>query len=238
LTNPFNDRSITVDYRSQFDELRVDDRSRLPERRPSTDIGEKTAENLAKAAISALAANGVIAQDQYAIDDMATGHHQREEYAGDGKPTVTYTVEYRFRMLRKLNGIDVANSAVVIGITPDGQLSSVRLGGVQFETQGSGTSVTPAGIGSIFERAVSAEAIAERFNREVGGVGNAKHIVWSKKMYVMPSDVTEATLEPMMVYRFALMATSSRGSTIVGKAQTLGYSLADANIAPADYSTR
>ena len=107
VVTPFDDPNITVEYQSTFDDLRVDDRTRLPDTRPAADIGEKAARDLAKKTILALADKGAVQRDHFDVNAITTGRHQREEYAVDGKPTTTYTVEYRFQLLRKLNGSDL-----------------------------------------------------------------------------------------------------------------------------------
>ena len=236
VVTPFDDANINVSYRSQFDDLRIYDVTRLPEARPTTDIGEKAAGQVAKNVVKTLAANGTVRAEHYDTNEMATGHHQREDYAGDGQPTVTYTVEYRFRLLRKLNGIEAANNGIVVGITPDGQLSSLRLGGVQFDTEGTGgDSEAPTSTGSVVQRKVSTDAVAERFTKEAGTLGSGKYVLWSKKMYVMPTDEAEAILEPKLVYRFTSIVASN-GANIPSPAKVLAYSLTDPAAAPVAFT--
>jgi len=136
-------------------------------------------------------------------------------------------VEYRFRLLRKLNGIDVAQAGIVLGIAPTGRRSSLQIGGVEVESKvipvEDGEAEQPGPSGRILPRQVG--DAAQRFKTDVE-MGKSLHINWARKMYVMPTDADEAVIEPMMVYRYA-EKTAVDGQEVVAPAEIVGLSLTD-----------
>ncbi len=228
-TAPFSDPNLVVQYRSQTDDLSIEDSSCLRDGRPASDIGEDAARTLAQKAIADMASKAIITPGNYDTTDLAPAHLRRTEYAGDGKDPIDYVVEYRFRTLRRLNGIEVANNGVVVGITPKAELSSIRVGGVQFDTVASGGTERPTASGAMVARTVSHEYAKARFAYEAGRAGANKQMHWSKIMYVMPEGQQEAVIEPMLITRFSNVGSGNGGKTIPGRGQVIGISLTNAS---------
>jgi hypothetical protein len=125
-----------------------------------------------------------------------------------------------------LNGIDVANNWIVIGVSPEARLSTVRVAGVQIESSGAESLETPSAGGDIATQTVSTDDAAKRFKQGMEMSGKAHHIHWSKKMYYMPAGAREAIVEPRLVVRFNEELQTSEG-TIAGRARIAGVPLAD-----------
>jgi hypothetical protein len=230
----FDDPSIEVTYKSQVDVLLVEDRSRIDRDYQANDIGEAAARGLVRGVFKSLVSKGTLRAEDYDLADLGTSHHMRDIYTGPTTPSVKSVVQYRFRIHRKLNGIEVANNGVIVGITPQGELSSLRVGGVQFNSSGAAASEAPAGTGGILVRRVATDTISKRFDREAGVPGMQKHIAWAKKMYVMPSNQRTALLAPMLVYRFASLVVVDDGGRTIPTPGMLAYSLMDESANPAD----
>jgi hypothetical protein len=227
-STPFDDPTLEVTYREPADDLTVTDKSLLPSTQPAQDIGENAARVIAAQSVAALYRAGLASPGQYSTLDFGTGHHRRGEGSG-ANPANIYVVEYRFRALRKLNGIDVANNGLVIGVSPSGQLSSIRIGGAQVDSIADGTGEKPTAAGRVFARAVDDASIDARFAADI--VPNGKKAVLSRSiMYVVPRKVTDALIEPVVVYRYAEQFPSGA----IEPAHTIGYSLEDATKAPRD----
>jgi hypothetical protein len=231
---PFDDPSIETTYQSKVDVLLVEDRSRIDRDYPANDIGEAAARGLVGGVFNSLVSKGTLRAEDYDLADLGTSHHFREIYTGPTTPSVKFVVQYRFRIHRKLNGIEVANNVVIVGITPQGELSSLRVGGVQFNSSLAGPSESPGRSGRIVIRKVATDAISERFAREAGLPGMEKHVSWAKKMYVMPSNQQTALLEPLFVYRFSSVVVEDGGRRFPTPGSILGYSLTDDSAAPVD----
>lgn len=227
-SRPFDDQKFQVSYKEQFDDLVIRVPSRLPDALPDTDIGEGAARSIAGQAIEALYSSGLVTKGQYSLTDFGTGHRKRGEYAGDGSPVKNYVVEYRFRSLRKLNGIDVANNGIVIGVTPSGELSSIRVGGAQIDSVNDGGEEKPTAAGRIFVRAVDTAAVERRFQSEVAPDGK-KTVFWKTPMYVVPRHAPESLIEPVIAYRYA-----QTFDAVIEPFHTIGYSLEDASVAYRD----
>lgn len=223
---PFAGREkVRVIYRAAYDDLEVTDSSVHELEQPASDIGEESARHLALAKYSELVKTGVIDGRNYDFSDVGTGHRRRTVYRGDKSQPVDFVVEYRFRALRKLNGIDVANNWIVIGISPEAYLSTVRVAGVAIESTRVNSLEKPSASGDIATRTVSTADAMKRFQEEMRQSGRTHHIHWAKKMYYMPAGVRDAVVEPLLVVQFNQSASAQGGSTIPGWAQATGVSL-------------
>ena len=228
MTTPFEDTNIQVTYHSKYDDLRIADPSSLPYSKPESDIGESAAKTRMLAAFDSLVTRGLAQKENFDMSDVRTGHHYRRDHTGQG-PDVEYVVEYNFRLLRKINGIDFANNGVVIGVSPVGAISSLRIGGAVVDSTRVSGEERPSMSGQVVNRLVAADQIADHFRSKVHP-DRIKNVVWQRKMYVMPNNQQEAIIEPMSVYRYGLSTTAS-GPV---EAKILGYSLAKSVAEPAD----
>lgn len=233
FSNAFSDDKLESSYDGDFDTLWVRDRSlALAVTGKSThDVGEEEARSSMKLAFQDMVTAGLVDSQHYDVGDVQTGHH-RVRLGMDGSPvTEEHVVEYRFRMLRKLNGIAVPNNGLVIGIAPSGIRSSIKLGGVQIDSVNNGVEERPKEAAALITRKVAQEAIQLRFERDISP-GRRKHLTWNKLMYVMPTGARSAVVEPSMVYHFAPIGTNANGEEYVEPTQLYAFSLFDSN-APA-----
>jgi hypothetical protein len=223
---PFDDDKVLVSYDADYDTLWVRDEDLLMAEGSSADIGEEKARSAMKSVFDDLVAAGLLDSRHYDPSDVQTGHH-RLSFGMRGSPTIRESVvEYRFRMLRKLNGLDVPNNGILIGIAPSGQRSSIKIGGVQVESTDNGVDELPVLSGGVVTRNVSTEDLQKRFEKEVRA-GTKKHVGWKRLMYVMPEGAREAVVEPSMVYRFACVGADAQGAEYVEPAQLYSFSVVD-----------
>lgn len=229
---PFDDPQLQVSYKDQFDDVTVRDLSLLPGEKPGPDVGEAVARGVAAKAIKSLVDAGLAVDGHFNPTEFATGHHRRGQYAGDGSAVQSSVVEYRFRALRKLNGIDVANSGVVVGVSPSGKVSSMRLGGAQIESVVDANGEAPTSAGRIFTRVVATASIERRFANEVAP-GVAKNVLAKSLMYVVPRKAASSLIEPTVVFRYG-QTFGTGAHSIVTPAKTVGYSVEDPTKSPRD----
>lgn len=237
LAKPLDDDKLQVAYDGNYDTIWVRDEALVMAEESPSDIGEKQAQSAMKAAFKDLVAAGLIEARHYDLGDIQAGHHHLRAGSDDGSPTREIIVEYRFRVLRKLNGIDVPNNGILIGIAPSGQRSTVKMGGVKIDSVYNGAEERPTQANSVVSRKVASADIKKRFEKEVLPA-NDKHIVWSKLMYVMPEGLQEALVEPTMVYRFAPLAVGAGGEAHVMFARLYSFSLSDEGKPPVDLFPR
>jgi len=229
-----DDNRLEAAYDERFDILWVRDEALAKGMEmPSSDIGEKRAQLLMKDTFNDLAAAGLIDRRHYDLADIRPSHHHLRAGADDGSvPTQEMVVEYRFRVIRKLNGIDVPNNGILVGIAPSGQRSSIKMGGVQIESAHNGVEERPVQANAVIVRTVANGDIGERCENEISP-GHGKHVTWSKLMYVMPEGAAEAVVEPTMVYRFAKTSVGPNGATAIAPATLLSFSLVNSSLPPA-----
>jgi hypothetical protein len=143
-------------------------------------------------------------------------------------------IEYRITVRRTINGIELANSGVRIGVHASGRVSALRYGGVSVTSRLSGNTEEPTGGGKWFDRKVANDALQARFEREVIPANAKARVAWSRVMYVMPENRRSGVVQPLYVVSYSLEAPTDDGQVAVSRRKTVGLSLVDANAKPID----
>jgi hypothetical protein len=227
-SKPLDDDKLLVSYDADYDTLWVRDEEVLKPGKSTSDVGEAKARAAMKSVFGDFVTAGLLDARHYDPKDVQTGHHRRLAFTDGNPDTQEFVVEYRFRMLRKLNGIDLPNNGILIGIAPSGRRSSIKIGGVQVESVDNGIEEVPVLSDGVLSRKVATQDLQKRFDKEVRP-GKRKDISWNKLMYVMPKDARDAVVEPSMVYRFSAISTNSQGDELVEPVELYAFSLVDPN---------
>lgn len=217
---------IYVKHFPAYDELRVINTALSKQREVSHDVGEAEAVQLAKRAVLQLAKRGLLNAKQYQLDTPHVGYQRVGAGTPNGGELYSRVVEYRVTFNRQINGIEVANAGVRLGVHATGALTSIRLGGVSVRSRlQNGMELPNSGMAAATRR-VSDAQLSKRFEADVPRGADA-NIAHARLMYVMPEDVRKANVMPMQVYSFAL-AQDVAGETIHSRRQLVGYSVIDA----------
>jgi hypothetical protein len=219
---PVDDTKLRVHYHERFNEVRIRDEGATQMGTPSADIGERAARSQAGAFLNDLATAGFVNGGHYTIDTAETGHMRGGRVGGS--PQDEWLVEYRFKMFRKVNGIEVAGTRLTIGISPTGRRSSLRHGGLKIDSTGVADEEVPMATGHTAIRQVTADEIAKRFSEEVE-VGERKMVRREREMYMIPEGVSEAVVGPSRIVEYSRVMTSRNGEDVFAPARTVGFSL-------------
>ena len=237
FARPLDDNKLEVAYDGSYDSMWVRDEALAKAVESPSDIGEKKAQSAMKDAFNDLIASGLVESRHYDLGDIRPSHHYLRKGSDDGSPIQEMVVEYRFRVLRKLNGIEVPNSGILIGIAPSGQRSTIKMGGVEIDSTYNGVEERPGQVDSVIARKVANADISKRFEKEVSP-GNEKRVSWNKLMYVMPEEASEAIVEPTMVYRISDVSVGPSGEASLAPAKLYSFSLSDQSIPAVDLFPR
>jgi hypothetical protein len=219
---PVDDSNLRVHYDERFNEVRIRDEGATQMGTPSADIGERAARSQAAAFLNDLATAGFVNPGHYAIDTAETGH-MRGGRVGRS-PQDEWLVEYRFKMFRKVNGIEVTGTRLTIGISPTGRRSSLRHGGLKIDSTGVADEEVPIATGHTAIRQVAADEIAKRFSEEVEA-GERKMVRREREMYMMPEGVSEAVVGPSRIVEYSRVMTDRNGQDVFAPARTVAFSL-------------
>jgi hypothetical protein len=201
---------------------------------PAVDVGPQGARQAAAQFLKDLGSRGLIDPSGFSLD-TAEVSYLRSGYGEVGGTTISWVSEYRYRMLRRLNGIPIANAGVVLGIHCSGERSSLRFGGVEVESIRNGTVDTPTSGGYTYTPVVQAEDADARFQVLAPGA----RVVRSGLMYVMPpTAVGTVAVEPLNVYFFSRPVAGDNGNMVVPGIETVGFSTRDLVAAPVDFTFR
>lgn len=233
--SPFKENTKMIFYyNKQYNDFRIKDMSLLEtNKKPATDVGEKTAKVQMANLVNKLISEGIIQDGQFDLNSVTTGHH-KVKIGIKGQGVIDqWVAEYRFRMMRKLNGIDVANAGLHIGIHPSGKISSIRFGGIEIESIYNGSEELPGSKGKIIKRQVSDGDIEVKVNKEIIQ-GSSKFVKWKRLMYVMPNNLQDGAIEPKMVYKYAGKNQSPNGNNYFSDVKYIALSLTDFEALPED----
>lgn len=225
-TKPLDDKSTDVAYDSQNDVLQV----KVAPADGFGDVGEPAAREEMKRVVDDLANAGLIKRRQFDAKLATIGHHKRITGNRRTQETTETVIEYRYFVERRVGGIQVANSPLVVGISPLGKRSSIRIGGVDVESVERAGIDYPSATGTTFARTVAARELDDRFAAQVAP-GRNKELVWKGLIYRLPVGVRDAVVEPRMDYRFVVKHVLPDGSTTLGDRSVASFSLADRNAA-------
>ncbi len=169
---------------------------------------------------------GLVVTTQYDMERIQSGHRVAGSGTRNGSGATEYIREYRFTVLRSLNGIPVANNGIRIGIHASGKVSSLRLGGVAIESHVDGRGhELPVHPGWSMPRTVSREQVRARFDDMFSSLSTA-HVDFEGVMYVLPRGAPPAVVEPVYFYRFS-RPQSVDGVAGAGRQERVAFSLRD-----------
>lgn len=233
--NPFTEMpDLVVRYIPNVDEIHMLNLS-LSNTETDVDVGQDKAHEVMRAYFSELVERGVLRAEDFDLDKVRVSYTRSGSGDRVGSQRTEWVEEYRFTLLRQLNGIDVANAGLTFGIHRSGELSSIRLGGVEVESTRVGRTEIPIGEGARPERHMPRSVIEERFKAETPTTAQVR-VIWDGLMYVMPEGVAEAVVEPMHVYSYTLTFRADDDS-VVSRRKTVGYSVTDPGAAAIDFSS-
>jgi hypothetical protein len=115
------------------------------------DIGEDAAREVAEKFLDQLTSTGVLDRRLYAQAVLQLGYKRIGSGTRDGKTRHDRVVEYRFTFRPRLEGIEMANAGIRMGILASGELASLRFGGVTPKGEWVGDTLRPSGKGGYRE---------------------------------------------------------------------------------------
>lgn len=227
--------NLAFAYLPEFDEIRLANQELIAGADPDADIGEAAAIDVARKTLADMAEAGVIDARDFDTSQAQVGYRKVAGGTVDGVTDYEHVVEYRVTFRRNLNGIELANSGVRIGVHSGGDVSSLRVGGVDVARDKRGDLSLPLARGEIRDRTVAADAIRARFEAEQPKNAEAR-VAYSKLMYVMPEDTRRAVVAPTEVFAYALAFPTESGVKAVSRRQVVGYDVTDAKAAARLYT--
>ena len=225
---------LEILYLADYDELRIVDTELAASIAPERELTQAQALEIARKVFDDLARRKALEPRDYDWKnaDIASTWVGRGSRANPGAERKR--VEYRITLRRTLNGIEVANAGLRIGVHMSGRISTLRLGGVSVAARRSGDAEEPAGKGRWLTAGTTLQDVSARFEREAVPAGARPAVAWAKVMYVMPENRRSAVVEPMYVVSYALQIPSDEGATVVSRRKTVGFPLTKAGAGPVD----
>jgi len=226
---------MLVKYQSEFNEFRLINTELDFIRETLGRIGIEQAQARAEKVLNELIRNEVVNAALYDNAVVQVGYRRVGTGSTKGAAEHSRIVEYRITYRPRIEGIELANSGVRVGVLTDGAISSMRVGGV-----------TPAGVikdgrfepkdgGTRRKIEASPGHLMTRFYRHLPA--DAKPVIaWSRVMYAMPDNTRSALLEPRLVISFSEIHQTEDNQRVSSRRRTLGFSLVDAEAKPFDYT--
>jgi len=230
-----NNSPILIKYQQAYDEIRIIHEEREAMFSSVKDIGEVAIQGVAEKYIAQLGERGLIDSRLYANAVMQLGYKIIGEGTIDEKETNPGVIaEYRITFRPRLNGIEMANTGIRLGILPSGELSNLRFGGVTPEGEWRGNELKPGSKKFIRKIQTNINELMSRFYNEKLKVDNIQ-VAYSKVMYVMPyDDKSEAIVEPMLVISYTNQKRIDE-QLVSSRRKTVAYSLTDLEASIIDF---
>jgi hypothetical protein len=223
---------LIIRYDADYDEIRLINEELDIATDLGGDIGEVAAQELAEKYLDGLASVGALDKRLYAQAVLELGYKRIGYGSRDGKTRVDRIAEYRFTFRPRLEGVEMANAGVRMGILASGDLVSLRFGGVTPKGDWVGDKLQPTGKGGYREARVDPNAILSRLY--ANAVKDAAvDIAWSRLMYVVTEQDKKVVVEPM----FIVSLTERRlvdGEWVSSRRKTLAFSVTDPRARPID----
>lgn len=215
-------KGVLVKSIPALDELRIIDTT-LASNPNGQDIGKEKAMEIARDTMKQLAEMDGLNRLNYGLDNVQVGYQMVGEGSMDAKVKTQHITEYRLTFRPDINGIELANAGVRIGVHRSGKITGIRLGGVSVKGTAKGVPVK-----------VNDGTVMEAFNSLIPK-GTKARIAWARPMYVLPDDVDASVVEPAMVYAYSVVS-SSDGHEVVSRRKMVGLSLTSEKPVITDYS--
>jgi hypothetical protein len=224
--------NLLVRYDAKHDEIRVLDLVLDSVREPSGDIGEDGARARAHQVLDDLVRRHLVDGRLYRNSAVDVGYKRVGAGTKAGTVTLDRIAEYRVTLRSRLDGIEVANAGVRVGVLATGEIVSVRFGGMTPKIAAHDGTLQPTGVGGSRETRVGAQVLLQRFQVDVPSDAEAE-IASSRLMYIMPEDMKAAVVEPAFVVSYTERRTVE-GESVRSRRKTLVYSILDPRAAPVD----
>lgn len=227
--------NLAFAYVPQYDEIRIADQEKLSTADPALDIGESKAIDLAFDALNLMDKAGLLNAGDFNPASAQVGYRKVAGGTIEGVVDYSHIVEYRVTYRRVVNGIELANSGVRIGVHANGGLASVRLGGVEITHKKQGAVSVPQGQGGVFARTVSRDDIASRFSAQQPKEATTR-VAYNKLMYVMPDDVRSAVVKPTEVFAYSLAFPTESDADAISRRQIVGFDVTNSKASVLNYT--
>lgn len=224
---------LMIRYDAAYDEVRVLNEELDIATDLGPDIGEDAAKAVAEKYLDRLTSAGVLDKRLYAQAVLELGYKRVGSGSRDGKSRTDRIVEYRFTFRPSLEGVELANAGIRMGILASGNLVSLRFGGVTPRGDWIGDKLRPAGKGGYREAKIGANAIMSRLYATTAKDAEVD-IAWSRMMYVVPDDRKQSVIEPM----FVVSLTERRlvdGEWVSSRRRTVAFSVTDPEAPPIEF---
>jgi hypothetical protein len=225
---------LLVRYLPEVDEIRVLNEELTISNEVRGSLGEQQIVELAGRYLRELGTRRALDAALYDLRDAEIGYGRAGAGQVTGVREYDRIVEFRVTLRPRINGIEVANAGVRLGIRPTGELVSLRFGGVSMRPVEGESILKPEREGTLPKQEVPKERIKARFYRSLPQ-GVAAEIHWERVMYVMPEDRERAVVQPLYVLSYSEVREVD-GEPIVSRRKVIGYSLTDPEAGPVDLS--
>lgn len=226
---------ILVKYDRSFDEFRLINEELDVIREPVGRIGIEDAQARAERILRGLIERKVVDAELYRDAAMQLGYRRVGRGTTEGRADLGQIVEYRFTYRPRIEGIELANAGVRIGLLTDGAVSSMRVGGVTPSGTFREGRLRPEDGGTRRDIEIAPGELMTRFYRALPP-NAAPEIAWSKVMYAMPDDARSALVEPQLLISFSERQPTDEGQWVTSRRRVLGFSLVDPEASPFDYT--
>jgi len=224
---------ILAKYEAEYDEIRlinqeldiIDDSDKL--------IDEDEALKMAESYLQKLGDNKVIDSRLYRQAVVQLGYKMAGSGSMEAEPQPGHIVEYRVTYRPTLNGIELANAGVRLGILGSGELASMRVGGVTPSGQWEGNTLQSSVKNSERTLRTSPKNIMSSFYNQLPKDVRAQ-VAWSKVMYAVPQPMNSEDIEPMLLISYSEVRNID-DQPVVSRRKTLGYSLTTKDAEPVDF---
>jgi len=216
--------SLFVKYDNNYDEIRIINEEREANTDLSNRLDQAAAVKQAEGYLKQLAESKVINYELYKTASLQVGY----KIIGNGsmKENVSpgNVAEYRLTFRPRLNGIEMANAGIRMGISITGKLNNLRFGGAEPESTSASDRVK-------IKR--TAKTIMDSFYNEKAKEGEVD-VAYSKVMYVIPDGKKDAIVEPKLVVSYT-EKYAVENQQLVSRRKNIAYSLTDPNAPPIDF---
>ncbi|MCP4201225.1 MAG: hypothetical protein GY769_04750 [bacterium] len=227
------DSAVLVRYDAEYDEIRLLNEELDQVQEAAEDVGLERAQKTAEMHLEHLAKVGAIDPRLYQRAALQVGYAMVGDGSVEKEVQPGRVVEYRFTFRPRLNGFEMANAGVRLGILASGRLGSLRFGGATPHGEWKGGELESTLEGAKKKISVRTNELMQRFYKSVPS-GAEPQVAWSRVMYVMPAGKSRAAVEPMFIVSYSLQS-EVEGQRVASRRKTVAYSLTDPGAAVVDF---
>ncbi|MFS8182847.1 hypothetical protein ACMG4P_14975 [Pseudovibrio denitrificans] len=226
---------ILVRYDADFDEIRLINKEIDVIREPLGRISVDEAVARANKVIDALSEQRILNRRLYSNAAIQIGYRRVGSGSRKAQPGRSQILEYRVTYRPRIEGVELANAGVRVGVMANGQIGSMRFGGVTPLVKFTDNKVEPEEDGKRLPVVIDPNRLTKRFYRTLSA-NVSPQVAWSRVMYAMPDGERSALLEPMLVVSFSEGTTTNKGQRVSSRRRILGFSLVDEKAKPFDFT--